>query len=300
MHLILGHRSDPCCSGVEAGLRERGLPVRLVDMPFAPPALFSLRIESDGTPLRARGALKFDDTDSEVESVLVRASGRLDRAGWDTADHAYMQAEVQAVLLAWLAALDCPVINRAAAEIWYRPRNPLLYWVPLLRRCGLPAPETVMTDDPNTAREFRCRLEADHMPGAACASLLREGTWLVRDDDWAGVAALQARAPVCLMEPHHGAHSACVVGGQVIWDGQPELVLADLAPSMIRFAKAAQLDFLELALARVRRGWAVVHIDPLPRLEHFGASAQSLILETLVGLLTGSARQAPELLAVSP
>ena len=85
--------------------------------------------------------------------VLVRSTGWLDPTGWAPADHAYMQSETQAALLACLTGLSCPVINRASASLWYRPRNPLLGWLPLLRRCGLPAPETILTDDPATFQD---------------------------------------------------------------------------------------------------------------------------------------------------
>ena len=65
----------------------------------------------------------------------------------------------------------CPVVNRSSAALWYRPLNPLLVWLPLLRRCGLPAPETVVTDDPDTAYAFCGRLESAGVPGAVCTSL---------------------------------------------------------------------------------------------------------------------------------
>jgi hypothetical protein len=78
----------------------------------------------------------------------VRDTGWLEPDGWDPADHVYMQAELRAVTLAWLAGLACPVINRPDAALWYRPGTPFLAWRGLLRRSGLPLPEVVVTSDP--------------------------------------------------------------------------------------------------------------------------------------------------------
>jgi hypothetical protein len=296
MHLILGSSLDPCCSGVEARLIARGLAVRLMAMPLSPPARLALRIEPDGRPVRPAAALVIGGgPGGEIDSVLVRATGGLDPAGWDPIDHAYMQAEAQAALLAWLAALDRPVVNRPTAELWYRSRSPLLAWAPLLRRFGLPAPETLLSSDPDAARDFARRLEAGRVPGAVCASLTQDGEWLVGPDEWAGVVALQAHAPVCLTEPHSAVHSVCVIGGELVWDTAPEPAEATLGPSLRGFAAAAGLNFLEFAVGRVRRGPAVVHVDPMPRLEHFEEQARSRILDALTALLAGPAVAVTEL-----
>jgi hypothetical protein len=52
------------------------------------------------------------------------------------------------------------------------------------------------------------------------------------------------------------------------------------------FAAAARLAFVEIAVARVRSGLAVVMVNALPRLEHFALPARARILDTLVALLT--------------
>jgi hypothetical protein len=94
------------------------------------------------------------------------------------------------------------------------------------------------------------------------------------------------RAPVCLTEPHGAATLACIVGDAVIWDRAlpPEAVA--LEPALSRFAAAAPLAFVEIALAPVRRGLAVVLVDTLPRLEHFTLPARDRIIDALVALLT--------------
>ena len=206
----------------------------------------------------------------DVESLFLRASGGLDPAGWNPTDHAYVQAETQATLLAWLTALDCPVVNRVGADLWYRSRNPLLYWQPLLRRAGLAVPAIVVTTEPDAAQSFRRDLEADEVPGAVCTSLVRSESWLIGPAEWAGVAALQKYAPACLVEPHHAPRPVCIVGCEVIWDGAPTPLEATLEGPLRRFAAMASLDLVEVTLGRVSRGWAVVDVDPLPQLLHFG------------------------------
>jgi hypothetical protein len=179
-------------------------------------------------------------------------------------------AELRAVTLAWLAGLACPVINRPDAALWYRPGAPLLAWRGLLRRSGLPLPEVVVTSDPAEARAFRHRLATDGVPGAVYTPLTEAAGYLLADDEaWERLATLQARAPVCLTEPHGAATLACIVGNAVIWDRAlpPEAVA--LEPALSRFAAAAHLAFVEIALAPVRRGLAVVLVNTLPRLEHF-------------------------------
>jgi hypothetical protein len=265
---------------------------RLVPSPLETPARLVWRLDANGLTTRLAFS---DDPAEEIDSVLVRSTGWLDPAGWEPADHAYMQSETQAALLACLAGLSCPVVNRASAALWYRPRNPFLAWLPLLRRCGLPAPETVVTDDPDEARAFGGRLEAAGVPGAVCVSLTQHTAWLVGPKDWEGLAAVQARMPVCLAEPHGRTHAACVVGRTLIWNGRPDFREAALEPRLLHLAAEAGLDFLEIAVAPVRQGPAVVLVEPLPQLEHFGATARTAILDALTGLLTAGPTAVPVL-----
>jgi hypothetical protein len=66
-----------------------------------------------------------------------------------------------------------------------------------------------------------------------------------------------------------------------------------LEPALSRFAAAAHLTFVEIALAPVRRGLAVVLVDTLPRLEHFALAARARIIDSLVALLVPEREVAP-------
>jgi hypothetical protein len=283
MHLLLGHSEDPCCVGVFARLEAIGLPARIVAAPIAPPAQLTWRLDAAGlcSKLGPKGS------DEAITGVLVRDIGRLEPGGWDAADYTYMQAEFHAVTLAWLAGLACPVINRPDAALWYRADAALLAWRTLLRHSGLLLPEIVITSDPAEARAFRRRLAASGVAGAVYTPLTDTRGYLLADDDaWDRLAVLQMRAPVCLTEPHGAGTLACIVGNSVIWDSSPPAEALVLEPALSRFAAAADLAFVEIALASVRRGLAVVLVDPLPRLEHFALAARVRILDALVALLT--------------
>ena len=290
MNLLLGQSEDPCCAGVFARLTAQGLPARIVAAPLASPAQLTWRLDATGVV----SSLYPDAPDTAITGVLVRDIGWLDPDGWDTADHAYMQAEFRAVTLAWLAGLTCPVINRPDAARWYRPSTPLLAWRRLLRRSGLPLPETVVTSDPSEAAAFRNRLAMAGVAGAIYTPLTEVAGYLLADDEaWERLASLLARAPVCLTEPHGAVTLACIVGDAVIWDRAlpPEGVA--LEPALLRFAAAAQLAFVEIAVAPVRCGLAVVVVNTLPRLEHFALAARNRIIDALVGLLAPEETAAP-------
>jgi hypothetical protein len=282
VHLLLGHSGDSCCAGVLARLAARGLPAHIVASPLAPPARLAWRLADDGLTSR----LDLDDDPAEIAGVLVRGTAWFDPAGWAPVDHAYMQAEMLAATLAWLAGLPCPVVNRPSAALWYRGRASLLTWRPLLRRCGLPVPEQLITNDPAEARTFRRRLAAEGVAGAVYAPLTGEAGYLVATDAaWEGLADLQERSPVCLSEPHGAAHPACIVGGQIVWDDDPSPESRALAPGLGRLAAATRLDFLEVVTAPLRCGLGVVMVEPMPVLEHFATPTRARILDALTALL---------------
>lgn len=296
MHLLLGHSWDSCCAGVLARLEARGLAARIVPAPLTPPARLVWRLDAAGLASR----LNWDDQEAELAGVLVRGTGWLDPAGWDPADHAYMQAEMLAATLAWLTGLPCPVVNRPSAALWYRGRASLMTWRTLLRRCGLPVPEQLVTNDPAEARSFGHRLAALGVAGAVYTPLTGEAGYLVATDaGWQGLAALQARAPVCLSEPHGAPLPACIIGGQIVWDCDPPPEARALEPRLRRLAAEAGLDFLEVAVAPLRRGLAVVRVDAMPMLEHFAPPAQNRILDALTALLAPATAPNPALEAVS-
>jgi hypothetical protein len=281
MHVLLGHSGDSCCAGVLARLSARGLPARVVASPLATPARLAWRLDGELT-----SRLVLDDDLVEIASVLVRGTAWVDPVGWAPEDHAYMQAEMLATTLAWLAGLPCPVINRPSAALWYRGRDPLIAWRPLLRRCGLPVPDQLITNDPAEARAFGRRLAADGVDGVVYAPLTSDVGYLVATDAaWQGLANVQERSPVCLSEPHGATRPACIVGSEIVWDDAPPPEALALEPRLGRFAAASGLNFLEIVTAPLRGSLGVIMVEPMPVLEHFAPRSRIRILDALTALL---------------
>jgi hypothetical protein len=292
-YLVLGALEDLCCRKVCEALEARGSVTRVLRNPLVDPCRFSWSFDTE----RSASSLAWNGDaplpHDRVAGVLVRSGGWVEPSGWRPADLEYVQAETQAALLAWLWSLPCPVVNRSPPAIWYRPRPPLVAWYPLLRRAGLPTPETLVTNDESEARAFVRRLPAG---GAVYGPLTGEARYLVTsEDDWRGVAALQRVTPVCLYEPHGEAVRAWVVGDRVIWDGEPALECAAWDRELRGFARASGLDVVEVAIASTARGACVVGVEAQPWLEGFGAESQGEIVDGIVRLLTGEARSSRSL-----
>jgi hypothetical protein len=298
VHLLLGHPQDPCCQGVRAALEARDLPVRIVADPLAHPSRFAWRLDNE----RSASQLGWDEeppvADEHISGVLVRSTGWIDPSGWRPEDLAYVQAETQAALLGWLWSLPCPVVNRYSPAMWYLVQVPLLFWQPLLRRCGLPTLETLVTNVEEEARAFGRRLAREGVAGTVYGPLTSDAHYLVADgEEWSGLAAMQGYAPVCLTYPHEAPQLVCVLGERVIWQGEPSSEVALLEPALRRFARAAGLVFVELALAPTSNGVRTIAVEPRPHFERFMDAARRQIVEGLVQLLTAGAgrrRDEPE------
>jgi hypothetical protein len=273
-------------------LHIRGCSARIISNPMASP--WRLAWHLDNTRCSSKLACDGEPPiqDHEIEGVVVRPFGWIDPEGWQADDLAYIQSENQAALLAWLWSLPCPVINRYRSGIWFRPQVPLLCWYPLLRQCGLPVPETLVTNIEQEARDFGLRHRMAGLRGTAVYSPLTAYAryLLSSDEDWAGVGAMQRYAPVCLAYPHEAPQLVCVVGEEVIYNGEPTHEAAALAPALQRFACAAGLTFLQLALAANEQGVAVVSVEPYPQLEIFGEGARRQALDAIMDILTAPDR----------
>lgn len=290
VHLLLGHPQDPCCRGVLDLLESRNHPARLITNPMVHPSRFAWRLDS----AECSSQFAWDDeppiADDDLDGVLVRTTGWIDPGGWEAADLAYMQAETQAALLGWLWSLACPVVNRLPSALWYRPRVPSLSWQGMMRRCGLPTPEILLTNLDEEARAFGQRLDREGVNGAVYGPLTSDTRYLISGDaDWNGLASLQQTTPISLTYPHGEARLACVVGEQVVWEGEPTSEMAVLEPALVRFATAAGLAFVELSLAPTPQGICVIRVEPHANFEHFGKAAQQRIVEGIVDLLTAEA-----------
>lgn len=283
----MGNSQDPCCQSIYRALEERNYPTRIVANPLAQPPRFAWRLNNE----QSASQLVWDEEppllDDHISGVFVRHTAWLDPTGWQPDDLAYMHAETQAALLAWLWSLPCPVVNRYSPAIWYGPKVSLLCWQHLLRRCGFPTLETLVTNDEEEARAFGRRLAQQGVAGAVYGPLTSEARYLIIDDkDWNGLAAMQRCAPVCLTYPHGAPQFVCLAGERVVWEGgtPPEATL--LEPAIRRFALATGLAFVAFAFAEAPQGPCVIAVESHPYFERFGDAARQQIVEGLVEVLT--------------
>ncbi len=301
-YLLLGDPQDPWCLAVGAALEAEDHAVRTVANPLVDPACFSWHLDNGRSESRLDEPGNSPLTDRNINGVFVRHAAWIDPAGWQADDLAYMHAELQAALIAWLHSLACPVVNRYPAAIWYQPQTPLLSWHPLLRQCGLPVLETLITNVPQEAHAMRLRLARAGVPGAIYGPLTSSARYrLATDEDWDRLTAMQEYAPACLPYPHGEIHSLCIVDEQVIWNGQPLPEAVRWEPALCRFAAAAGLNFVALSLADASEGPCIVSVEPHPQFEQFGEAARQSIVKKLVELLTaGNNRRHETSIQLSP
>jgi hypothetical protein len=296
-YLVIGNPNDLCCSRLREALDARGHATCEIANPLAENLLFRWRLNNDesGSELSLDGQTI---RGNEIAGVFVGQRRYLDPRQWEPSDLDYMQAEMEAGLLAWLWSLPCQVVNRYRASNWYSPQPPLLAWQTMLQRCGLRIPHALVTNVEHEARAFGQRLADEGIAGAVYGPLTSPSRYLISTSaDWEQLFRMQAVATVCLSVPHGEARLACMVGGRVMWGRRPSSPMKSLEPSLLRFAQLAGLLFVEVALAEAAGEDCVISVDPFPSLEHFAEDVQREIVESLADLLTGD--EAAELSATA-
>ncbi|HKA21077.1 MAG TPA: hypothetical protein VKN18_22540 [Blastocatellia bacterium] len=285
MYLLLASGYDRLSQLIADGLKARGRNSLIVNSTFGDGLKFSWRLDNNSS----NSELTLSDgrvlSGDQIEGVLVRSIGWIDPSGWQPEDLAYVHTETQAALLGWLKALSCPVIGRLPASIWYRPQMPISCWQPLLARCGLNVTETLVTNVERELESFRqtTPIGAVYSPFSSVDRYLVDG-----DSDWNGLAALAACAPVCLAVPHGETKRACLIGDQVVWDGEPPEEANRIASALIQFAAFAELNFVEFATSESSDGVSIVGVNPIPSIELFSDGSQQMIAQCALNIFTGA------------
>jgi hypothetical protein len=290
MYLILGSEIDPCCAQVSLELKTRGYEVHFMDGLFSEPQRFMWRFAGGGSLRKGNSRIGIRDQweadSSDVKGVLVRDMGYRAMHDWSEKDGQYMSAEMMAALLGWLWSLPGIVVNRIPAWLFYRPRPSFLFWMPFLRDAGLRTFSRVIGNDVGRLRDWR----VGHPEGTVFTPMLDNSHFQVQTDaEWNGVLRVANHTPIQLEEAHGEPLIACVVGESVVWEGDvPEHARA-MEPALIRFAQAAGLSFVQIAVAEQSQeaGYAVVDVEPYANFARFGIKAQKLIVDALVDLLAG-------------
>jgi hypothetical protein len=295
--LLLGDPTDPCLTATRGVLVARGRACAIVGNPFAHPSRTIWRFGTHYSDSRfMSGRPLFDDDDEEsLEGVLVRwlAPSASPTEEWRAEDLAYNHSETQAAVLGWLWGLGCPVIDRPPAWLWYHAKPPISVWGHLLRDCGLPPLDAILTDD---TAQIEALLRSHG--GVAYSPLTGGGVrHLAGPAEAEQLARLVQLTPLHLTPPHLGAWRACLIGGRVVWDdGTPAEAQAHDG-RLQSFASAAGISFVELIIAPLgstgQNGPRTVDVQPLVRFTLFGTKAQSAIAVALADALLAAAGTSP-------
>jgi hypothetical protein len=290
MYLLIGHDGDPCCQIVSALLRKHGHAFYMKAEPLAGDANFFCwtfdTIRSESSLCWQNGQLLVDQS---WNGVLVRGTGEpTNPVGWEPADLAYVKAETQAALIAWLRILPCPVINRLTADLWFRPWRPLVEWRSLFERCGLPTLVVQITNDIAAAHRF-----SDHWHGEVTYAPLTSSTHYhtVTTQQWTELARLMEHLPVVLIEPYEGdACYACIVGQQVVWSTGSYLSTVErkvIEDGLSQLASVLQTDMVQIALLVGANGPRCIDVYVFPQFAVYSTEEQWALCEGIVTLLTG-------------
>ena len=293
MYLIIGSPLDPCCSQVDALLKARGHDTWLLECLFSDPYRFVWRCAGGRSHISNSRISEAGDhwaACDEIDGVFVRETVPRLEQSWSERDGQYVAAEMQAALLGWLWSLPCTVINRPPAWLFYRPRPPFLYWVPLLLRAGLRTPAAIISNDTERLKTWR----SQHEGGSIFSPLTGNVPFRLQTEaEWKGVLSVARHAPVLLQEAHGETQLACVVGKRVLWDGPPPAGACSLEAKLRDFAQSAGLDFVQIAVAdkieterNDTAGWTVISVEPQVQFARFSSSAQESISEVVASLLT--------------
>jgi hypothetical protein len=284
MFLLVGPSGDSCLAAVQDRLRLRGWTATIVDSPFAWPGQASSCFP---VPCVHRVRPGASGPDFDVAGVLCRGIGPSaapapNADGWTRDDLNYARTEADAALLGWLSAIECRVVDRLPAWLWYNTRPALLGWGATLARCGLPPLDAVTTDDPAAIDTL------SRGAGAAWMPILGGGArYPMAGDPPTGLIALAGLAPLHLTALHDGAWRGCIIGASnVVWDDDTPLAARALDLSLRTFAAAVALDAVELVVTARPPGQAcTVDVAARPRFNAFGPLARAAIAEGIASLL---------------
>jgi hypothetical protein len=183
MWMVLCHTYDTGALWAYRGLKARGLePLELVTAEvLAYSVRWAHRVASDDSSIdvtladgrRLRGA----DLCGVLNRLLTVPTELWRRT--DAGEREYVEQELYAFYLSWLAGLTCPVVNRATPQGFAGTWRHESEWVWLASRAGLPAPRFVVSsDDPPAGQGVAVRLRP---AGASVKTAIVVGEAVVGD-----------------------------------------------------------------------------------------------------------------------
>ncbi|MBV9852474.1 MAG: hypothetical protein JO250_22645 [Armatimonadetes bacterium] len=292
--LILGRNEDLCGQIVAEALRRDGRKVL-----FLPEDQLLPEMSLAWTPADGGGGVRFRGQEArfaELDGVLYRFYGMpLPAEEFQTQDGRYICAEWNALFMAWLRPLPCPVINRLQPDLWYKTRLNVPALSALMPDLPFARPRILVTTRAEEARAFRRRLAGP----VTYAALSGSAPYPIRDeDDLEKLTALSGALPLHLTEALDGrAMEAFVVGNTVTLVGADGTAAgsapASLVDRCLQVGTHLGLTFFQLSLVERAGGdWYCLALDRMPQLYACGPAAREEIVGHLVALLTGKGGQA--------
>jgi hypothetical protein len=283
MHLLLGGQHDECLIALSEKIRGDGSEVEILAGAFAQSARLSWAFDSS----RSRTRLALADgrclNADDIEGVVVRRSGGVERVGWSGEDYSFVEAEHQAALIGWLWSLRCPVVNRLPAAVWFHDRLPLVFWKPALRQSGLSLIDCLLSNIEDDLRAF-----GRQHAGAVYTPLTGDGHYELRDDNsWEQLADIHGRFPLYVTAPNTEVRFACVVGQEIIWATATWAGARNLEPALLQFAAVVGLSFFEIGVIQTTDGPCVTAVNPEPSLARYPVESRAKIIDSLADLLSG-------------
>jgi hypothetical protein len=244
IRLLIGDAADPLVLAVADVLALAGETVAIAASLLMAPTTFAWHLDGNRSTFRIVLPDGLEITEDSLGAVFVSRQPWIDPGAWRPGDAQYAQVEQGAALLAWLWSLDCPVVGRLPAWLWYRPQPAVASWLRRLASAGLATPEVLMTNVDRRRPRFRAAATAPivHRPLSIPSQFA-----VTTAAEWRSLSALQREYPT-LLEPQPTAVTyVCVVGDEVIWDAADDGCQA-IDWQLVAVAREAQLDVLTFAV----------------------------------------------------
>lgn len=293
MILVWGERADPPVARVADALAAQGAPTCLLD----DAALATLAYDLD-LAAPAEGWIELQGRRIAAADI----SGAYVRPGEPRSAAARVASSV---LLALLSALPARVVNRPAAG---RSNAAKPYQLGLIAQAGFAVPDTLLTTDPEAARDFlhrHGRLVYKSLSGirSIVATLQASDTGDVArlDEVRHGPVQLQAHVPgldvrvhvvgsqcfACSVRSDATDYRYAAAAGHDAQLAEHELP-PGLGPRLVALAQALglQLAGIDLRL-QADGGWVCFEVNPSPGFPWYEDATGHPIAETIAALLTG-------------
>jgi hypothetical protein len=287
--LILGQSGDTCCRQVHERLAGRGRQVLFLPEDRVLPGL-DFVWEVQGRTLRGRVRYEGRRAEfGEIGGVLARSYGiPVSPEIFATTDGRYVCSEWNALVMAWLASLPCPVVNRLRPELWYRASLNAPGLVALVPGTRFKRPRTMVTTRIDDARDFhrRCGGQVRYVP------LTQPISYRIDEEGIEKLESLSGAVPFHLIEVVEGERvEAFVVGDRVVLAAADGSVNREprgrVADDCREVARTLGLAFCRLALVSPAGcDWYCLGVERTPQLYDCGQDAQDLVVEDLADLLT--------------